>query len=656
MSRKLFAVVLAAGVLGASAIVPTTASAEPDPTIDEDLKDQAATFGFQLAEKETGDAPVAKVGRPEGPNPYVSLLEDPSTADYAAWDKYLAKKAQQRNPESAKPAKSLAALRRAPATIVVDEDEPDGTRGSNDTYQTAQPVDGFGTGRRDQSTARILGQLDNEEVDFVQIRPNREDDGSIPLARNTRVGSRYSGITTSGTVGDGPYGSSAGGSGDFDAYKVRGEAGLQLIADIDTDYSSELDSVVALFDSNGEIVASNDDDQMSLDSRLSVPLPEDGTYYLFVAGFFSVPEDPFDSSSGLGAESEGDYNLAISVSDVDVDTYAVDLEVGDVLGLSVAGSANYLGIQDSSGTLVHGSQQDASFIYPPVSPLPGGGNAVNDHVVDEAGMHYISVAGDSGRYDVTAEVYRPGTEGEKVQTLYLDFDGARLNTNIFGGPGVRTLSPMRSFLAGWGLTNADYEPVARQVIDTVTENVRRDLRRSGVDPDTRVRIRNSLDHRDTFGKRDNVSRIVIGGTIDESGIGTIGIAQSIDPGNFDQAETALVLLDVLSDGDPGNPASLNTYLRPGSDKVQFVGTAIGNVTSHEAGHYFGDWHVDQFNDTLNLMDQGGNFPLLFGVGDDGVGGTADDPDVDFGEDEFNPNEGFTGIEDTLGRLAAALLR
>jgi hypothetical protein len=38
-------------------------------------------------------------------------------------------------------------------------------------------------------------------------------------------------------------------------------------------------------------------------------------------------------------------------------------------------------------------------------------------------------------------------------------------------------------------------------------------------------------------------------------------------------------------------------------------------------------------------------PPTFGVGPDEVGGTADDPDVDFGEDVFNPNESFTGIED-----------
>ena len=40
------------------------------------------------------------------------------------------------------------------------------------------------------------------------------------------------------------------------------------------------------------------------------------------------------------------------------------------------------------------------------------------------------------------------------------------------------------------------------------------------------------------------------------------------------------------------------------------------------------------------MDQGGNFPLLFGVGADGIGGTADDPDVDFGKDRLRPGRGF----------------
>jgi hypothetical protein len=178
--------------------------------------------------------------------------------------------------------------------------------------------------------------------------------------------------------------------------------------------------------------------------------------------------------------------------------------------------------------------------------------------------------------------------------------------------------------------------------------------RSGLNDDFALRIRNSRDHADPWGKP-NVSRIIVGGTIEQSGIPTIGIAQSIDPGNFGTEESALVLLDVLSDpaGEFGDP-SLNTYITPASDKVGFVGQAVGNVVSHEAGHYFGDWHVDQFNDVANLMDQGGNFPVMYGVGPDQVGGTADDVDVDFGEDVFNPGEGFTGLQDTLSRLAFAL--
>ncbi|MGI8534740.1 MAG: hypothetical protein ACR2LP_07690, partial [Candidatus Limnocylindrales bacterium] len=260
-------------------------------------------------------------------------------------------------------------------------------------------------------------------------------------------------------------------------------------------------------------------------------------------------------------------------------------------------------------------------------------------------------------YDITVEVYRPGLEGDPpVQTLFLDFGGERINTGIWGGPGVRTLSPLRAFLGRWGLTNADRDPLIDEIVATTRENIRRDLRASGLNRDFRIRILNSRDDADPFGD-DHVSRVIVGGTIAESGIETIGIAQSIDPGNFGTEESALVLLDILSDpaGEFEDP-SLNTYITPASDRVAFIGQAVGNIVAHEAGHFFGNWHVDQFNDQANLMDQGGNFPVLYGVGPDEVGGTADDVDVDFGEDAFNPSEGFTGAEDTLKRIVFALRR
>jgi hypothetical protein len=285
------------------------------------------------------------------------------------------------------------------------------------------------------------------------------------------------------------------------------------------------------------------------------------------------------------------------------------------------------------------------------SPLPGGGNAVTDYVATKAGWHYFGVASGSGAYDITVEAYRPPLQGATpVQTLYLDFDGARVNTGVFGGPGQRDLSPFAAFLASWGLTRADEDALIDAVTAGVTENLKKDLQASGLNAKFRLKIKNSKDDADPWGQA-NTSRIVVGGTIDESGVDTIGIAQSIDPGNFETSETALVLLDVLSAPADDSEASLNTYLTPESNRIAFLGQALSNVISHEAGHFFGDFHTDNQDALPNLMDAGGTgFATLFGVGPDGVGGTADDVDVDFGDSAFLPSEGFVGTEDTLGRI------
>ncbi|MFN0282415.1 MAG: hypothetical protein ACKVZ6_10635, partial [Kineosporiaceae bacterium] len=78
--------------------------------------------------------------------------------------------------------------------------------------------------------------------------------------------------------------------------------------------------------------------------------------------------------------------------------------------------------------------------------------------------------------------------------------------------------------------------------------------------------------------------------------------------------------------------------------------------AHEVGHTIGNWHTDNSNEQASLMDAGGNFALLYGVGPDEVGGTGDDPDVDFVVDTFDLFEGFTGQEDTRARSVWALSR
>jgi hypothetical protein len=638
-----FASSLAAAVLVSLAGAPTVAVETSDRRAGDKRTDRFADVARLRAPAKPGTV----VRAPRGPNPYLALLPDPAKADYAGWRAYM--QAKGARPTDAGVRQRVAGLL---PPLGVQERERAHARGVNDRLGTAQRIPGFGSAPDLNFRTHISGRLSPEVVPVRRLRPGREDDGSIRRARATGVPGLRKGIRTHGRIGDGPHGRAGDGSGDFDFYKVRVPAGHRLLARVFTP-NGRLDPIVAVFDARGHVVAFNDDDH-GFDSLVSQAIRRGGVYTVMVAGFFSVPRDPFRSGSGRGAESEGPYRLRIRVGQDDRDLFAVALQAGDVLGASTRGGAAELTVYDPQGVEVKGSTQDASVAYPAKSPLPGGGRAVVDHIADEDGLHYVAVSNGSGDYGVTVETYRPALEGGSVpQTLFLDFNGARVNTAIWGGPGVRRLSSLRAFLPRWGIGPEARNRLIDAIVAEVEENVQADLEASGLADTFRVEIRNSRDDGEMFGG-ENVSRIIVGGTIRQSGVPTIGVSQSIDPGNFDTEESSVVLLDSLS--RPRGPAfSLNTWLRRGSSRVAFVGQAVGNVASHEAGHFFGDWHVDQFNGKANLMDQGGAFRLMYGVGRDGVGGTSDDPDVDFGPDRFNPDEGFTGVEDTLSRLATVII-
>jgi hypothetical protein len=640
-------------MIGATVIAVPAAGQTPEDSQDASLREQLQQLGKQFTPKRQPSAAV-KRGRaaPKGANPWLSLLppEEAEKVDHAYWREVAA--ARSAAEADQRPFNALA----VDAELFVDEKEPDTIRGGNDTQAAAQHIPRLGTGDGERSQARILGTL-VPPPPAEPIGPFDEDDGAIPLANPTGITDGQT-VVVEGEIGDGPHGSAGTGTGDFDHFALSGlSAGDEVLVDLDTPEPFEdLDPAVVVYDSEGTPIAFNDDDGESFDSLLSFTVPADGDYFVALEGFGTFQLDPFDPASGIGVGSEGVYTMTIGLNASDIDFYSFDLEAGDVVSAKVADGAGSVALFAPDGTQVMGSTQDASFIYPMETQLTGGGNAVLDHVAAEAGRYALRASLGSGSYQATVRLLRPGYEqrAAAVQTVFVDFDGEEVNTGIFGGAGVRDLSPLSAFLGRWGLSAADEDALIDEIMATVRENVRRDLRLQGANPEFDVRLRNSRDHEDRFG-RANVSRVIVGGTIDESGIPTIGIAQSIDPGNYGRAETALVLLDVLSDpaGEFGDP-SLNTYITPESDVVAFVGQAVGNIVAHEIGHYIGNWHVDQFNDNPNLMDQGGNFPVLYGVGPDGVGGTDDDIDVDFGEDTFNPGEGFTGIEDTLNRSAFGL--
>lgn len=598
---------------------------------------------------------------PSTPNPYLSFLPDASKADYATWNEYLRAGGIQR----------ATAHRPGPGPgLRFGETEPASSTGGNDTVATADFVAGWGTGPGEVAGATLVGTAPQLPGTTFVLFP-AEEDGSLGTATETGLTDGDT-ATASATIGDGAWGSAGAGTGDFDFYVVRNvSAGEALVIDVDTPVPfDDLDPFIAVWDASGVPVAFNDDDGSSFDSFLAFIAPAAGDYFVSVAGFGAfIPVDPTTPGSPsvtgeLG--SEGGYDISIELIVPDIDMFSFSADAGDIIGATVKGAGLRLVLFEDTGTELVGSSLDLSFIYPARSPLPGGGNASVGYVIDTPG-DYVLATITSGPYHIEASLHRPRKETRfnASQKLFIDFDGATLDISIFGAPPGTfvSLSPLSAFLGDWGLNASDEDAVIDAILASVEESISADIRTvgnngdfdtSGVHGDFDIEILNSRDHPDPWGDP-WVSRVVVGGTIPEAGIPTIGIAQSIDVGDFNSEETALVLLDILSSPDPTVANSLNNFpIDPSSSIISLIGAAVGNIVVHEAGHFMSNWHTDQFNAQANIMDQGGNLPNTIGVGPDGIWGTADDVDVDLGLDVYVPNEGFTGIEDTLQSIAFSL--
>lgn len=83
------------------------------------------------------------------------------------------------------------------------------------------------------------------------------------------------GKTVRGTISD---------ATDVDVYSFHGKAGEKIVAEVDAArHGSSLDSLLTLYSSKGNTLASNDDSEVGADSILRVKLPSDGVYYLSVS-------------------------------------------------------------------------------------------------------------------------------------------------------------------------------------------------------------------------------------------------------------------------------------------------------------------------------------------------------------------------------------
>lgn len=653
--RTLAALCGVALAVGAATTTLDTASAQPLASASKAaLAPRSAADRALLAKIRERAVRYAKKGvsGPIGANPEVALVPKGAVQDRYGWARAQKQKARASAAQRAARVQAFAAGSGGP--LVVAEQEPAGVRGKNDSLRTAQRIPAFGTRSGGRPVAAVKGRLSPSALPKIEaIPPNAEDDGTLETARDTGLRGARDGFSTTGTIGDQPVDPKDPGAEDNDIYKVKLNAGDVLDVKLSVT-SGNLLPLLILADADGNIVTDSFFSDDETNPTLQTTVRAGGTYYVVATGFILI-----DLSGGPSGPTKGDYTITTTARVGDRDLYAVQLQAGDVLGLSVDGASSYVSIFGPDGVELHGSAFDISSAYPANTPLPGGGNVTTDHVAGAKGTYYVEVTGGSGRYTATVEGYRyGGAKGKQTQTVFLDTDGARLNTNIFGGPGVRTFSPLKSFLSGWGLKAKDEKALVNRIKAVMRTQIQSDLVKSGLSPYVNVNVVASQDVKDPWGKP-GVTRVILGGTIDQLGFPTVGISEAIDPGNYDREKSALVLLDLLSagKGTPYPATSLNTYMTAKSNRIAFVGQAVATVASHELGHLIGNWHTDTTNGVTNLMDEGGYAPaapLFFGVGKDKVGGTKDDKITLFVRDRFSLREGFTGVEDTKARSAWGL--
>jgi hypothetical protein len=385
----------------------------------------------------------------------------------------------------------------------------------------------------------------------------------------------------------------------------------------------------------------------------------------------------------------------IDEATIDEDFFVIELRAGDVLGGAATGIIfpepgefpdqlrldTNLQVIAPDGRVIWDNEDAFLFptIYPPESPLPrtdpnedfgfGLFDAAIGLVAPVDGLYIIRLGGfpvgaapdtaaitlaDSpfGPYELTLTVHRPGLEQAPVgsrQRIFIDFDGA---VDALGQPFL----PLADGLTGWNLDPiGDLDAVINAILAVIEENFN-DLRSTGNNGNFDVtgipgqydfEILNSRDHgtmfleNPTFDRDPTVSRVVIGLAAFPV-TGFLGLAEFIDPGNYSLNDTAWIDVTSLGNLDPfGQLFGLNLNFIPratGVSIIDLIGRAVGNVASHEAGHYLGQWHTDPLNEVHAISDSGfGGLSFnesILGLGPDGIFGTADDFDPDFIDDRY----------------------
>lgn len=383
----------------------------------------------------------------------------------------------------------------------------------------------------------------------------------------------------------------------------------------------------------------------------------------------------FSKAQKINLSSSSWIALTGSSSTVtDVDWVKFDLKGGDILDLNLVqtnfnqGTLPLLSLYNSSGAELISVQ--GLITMPAASPLtqPGISQSASGslhYIAPSDGTYYVQASQLGSTYTNTFRVYRPTLESQPVgtnQILFLDFDGANVSRDTFGvGPGFLNLAPLSRFVTNFGLQTADTNAFIREItrrVQTKFDQLAADTK----NPNFKITIKNSLDDGDLWGNP-NVTRVIVGDTLTrptDNGIDTFlaaiyGVAESVDPGNFNTEETAILLVNNFV------PLVQSVPVTGTATVLQLASEVIARTIAHEAGHTFGAWHQTGAiltNGNVGIMTAGGNATAQnrAGTGPDGIFGTVDDTPARFTNDDFQDNgiilEG--GQDDTVNWLGWGL--
>lgn len=606
----------------------------------------------------TKNGNTVKLIKPEGVDPFTSFGGD--AGNLKSWELYYRLKGNKMSQEG----KNKKSGTRKSA-IIQEKEQPG--ENTNDSIDKAEVIPNFGTSSSMMREVKVQGVLSEIGIDTLNVIPfvESEDNGVLSLSDSIpnlapgeviKVNSEFKNILK---------GADQELSGDIDVYNFFFEGGSKYPIKINVDGTEAFGLFALLYDENDRFL-----DVFSVGSELDLLFQIEQSQgfklaLLDVATFETIFLTDPDRVFPLGTEAS--YEILIERSDnLDKDSYQVNLKKGDVFGVS--GTSEFvfgLDLFKSNADLAIGT--DSYGIVPEEeSPLPTEGFRGFHYVIPEDGAYILSVRSGFGTYELNFGVARPGLEeanGLSQQVIFVNMAGASISLEEFFEVDIPddaeevVFEPLSFFMDRWSLDSLrQTTPLASKITDIVTKKLSTELTNLGINPNTDVTIISDFGQpflRDRilgFLDRANVpySRLIVGGTIEGVGIRTIGLASTIDIGNFDVTNNGFILLDEISDTNPSNNLSINNVpIAEGVEKIDLVATVVGNITAHEAGHFIGNWHCNTRNDVLTIMDEGNPLISRFaGVLEDGSFGDDNTIELSFTKDQYSLVENFSGLDET----------